>query len=176
MYTSSTRVCLISIKSLLPGVSSQRRTLMVKFKLVSASFLIKLLSCEDNIHACRRKVKGAVSECGSSQTVKTLLGIFSLKTFSFQFSPTALKLTVRISRSHGALSDVSLDVPIAPGHAGAWQGWAGTHSLQQPVHLGKIFLFDRSDLCTPKENNTGLRLQQHHDIIPAQTGFAQAPS
>lgn len=87
---------------------------MVKFKLVSAHFLIKLLSLEHNIHVCWRKVKSAVLECDSSQTVKTLLGIFSLK--MFRFLPE--RLTVRISTSHGALNDVSLDVPIGPGEDG----------------------------------------------------------
>lgn len=43
---------------------------------------------------------------------------------------------------------------------GAWQGWTGTPSLQQPMDLGKIFLFDDFNLYKPKENNTGLRLQQ----------------
>lgn len=56
---------------------------MVKFKLVSAYFLIKLLSLEENIQP-EEEVKGAaVLECDSSQTVKTLLGTFSLKTLSF---------------------------------------------------------------------------------------------
>lgn len=60
-------------------------------------------------------------------------------------------MIVRISTSHGALSDVSLDVPIGPGYDGVWME---TPSLQQPVDLGKIFPSDDSDLYKPKENST----------------------
>lgn len=59
-----------------------------------------------------------------------------------------------ISRSQGALSDVSLGVPIGPGYDGGWQGWMGTPSLQQPVSLGKTFLSDDFGLYTPKEKTT----------------------
>ena len=54
-YASSTRACLVSIKSLHSRVSSQGRPHMVKFKLVYAYFLVKLVSRDTNIHVCCRK-------------------------------------------------------------------------------------------------------------------------